>query len=164
MRPDEVRVVGQDTAALPENLIKVTQCLEILIGQWLVGQRPQMLCRLNFRRVRGQEHQLYAFRNLQVIGDMPSCAIKDQDNMLARTSADLTGKGCENGTEQCRVDAVHDIPHHLAGRRTDKAVHMKPLEPMVAMGDGTAAARGPDRPKDRLQSDSVLIERPDFDR
>jgi hypothetical protein len=33
-------------------------------------------------RVRGQEHQFNAFRNFQILGDMPARAVEHQDDVL----------------------------------------------------------------------------------
>jgi hypothetical protein len=41
MRSDLIRIVGEDTAALSENLIEFIASLEVLIDDGLVRQRPQ---------------------------------------------------------------------------------------------------------------------------
>lgn len=40
MSPDEIRLVGENAAALAENLIKVIKRVEVFIGHGLICQRP----------------------------------------------------------------------------------------------------------------------------
>jgi hypothetical protein len=49
----------------------------------------------------------------------------------------------------------------VAGRTKPK---IEPLVAVMAAGARTASARRPDLAQDRLQSEAVFIERPDFDR
>ena len=164
MCPDLVWVVGEDTAALGEDLIEVIEGFEVLIGKGLVRQWPQAFGGLDFGRIGRQEHQLHPVRDVQVLGDVPAGPVQDQDDVLVRAGPDLGGERCQERIEEGGVDAVGDEPDDLAGRRPDEAVQVEPLEPVVAVGDRAAAARRPDLAPDRLQPEAVFIERPDLDR
>ena len=111
---DLIRVVSEDTAPLGKNLIEFLQGLEVFIDNRLVGQRPQAFGGLDLWRVRWQEHQFNAFRNHQILGDMPARAVEHQDDVLVGTGADLGGERRQERAEQGGVDAVGDEPHDLA--------------------------------------------------
>src|SRR3954470_9567764 len=67
-----------------------------------------------------------------------------------------------SGREQSRPKSL-DIRRPIQGR-LDEGGHIKPLVAVVAEGDGTLTLGGPHPPDDRLQPDTVLVGRPDFDR
>jgi len=163
MRSDLVLILGEDTATLGKNFIEFLQGLEVLIDDGLVGQRPQAFGGLDLWRIRRQEHQFNALRNLQIPGDVPARAVEHQDDALVGTGADLGGERRQERAEQRGVDAVGDEPDDLAGGRPDEAVQIEPLVAVVAAGGRTATARRPDSAQDRLQSEAVLVERPDLD-
>lgn len=161
---DLIGVVSEDTATLGKNLIKFLQGLEVFIDDRLVRQRPQAFGGLDLWRVRWQEHQFNAFRNFQIPGDMPARAVEHQDDVLVEAGANLSGERPQERAEQRSVDAVGDEPHDLARGGPDEAVQIKPLVSVMAAGGWTAAAWRPNLAQDRLQSETVFIERPDFDR
>ena len=161
---DLIGVVGEDTATLGKNLIEFLQGLEVLIDDGLVRQRPQAFGWLDLWRVRWQEHQFNAFRNFQILGDMPARAVEHQDDVLVEAGANFGGERPQECAEQRSVDAVGDEPHDLARGGPDEAVQIEPLVSVMAAGGLTAAAWRPDLAQDRLQSEAVFVERPDFDR
>jgi hypothetical protein len=82
--PDPVLIVGEIAAPLAQHLIEIGQGMEMLIGKRLVDQGPEMLGRLEFRRIGRQELQVDAFGDLQVLGDMPAGAVENQHDDLVR--------------------------------------------------------------------------------
>lgn len=161
---DLIRVVSEDTATLGKNLIEFLQGLEVFIDDGLIRQRPQAFGGLDLWRVRWQEHQFNAFRNLQIPGDMPARAVEHQDDVLVEAGANLGGERRQQRAEQRGVDAVGDEPHDLTRGWSDEAVQIKPLVAVMATGGRTAATRRPDLAQDRFQSEAVFVERPDLDR
>jgi len=161
---DLIGVVGEDTATLGKNLIEFLQRIEVFIDDGLVRQRPQAFGGLDLWRVRWQEHQFNAFRNFQILGDMPARAVEHQDDVLVGAGARLGGERRQERAEQRGVDAIGDEPHDLARGGPDEAVQIKPLVAVMAAGGWTAATWRPDLAQDRFQSEAVFIERPDFDR
>ena len=121
---DLIRVVSEDTATLGKNLIEFLQGLEVFIDNGLVGQRPQTFGGLDLWRIRRQENQFNALRNLQILGDVPARAVEHQDDVLVGTGADLGGERRQQRPEQRGVDAVGDEPHDLAGGWSDEAVQI----------------------------------------
>ena len=161
---DLIRVVSEDTATLGKNLIEFLQGLEVFIDDGLIRQRPQAFGGLDLWRVRWQEHQFNAFRNFQILGDMPARAVEHQDDVLVEAGANFGGERPQERAEQRSVDAVGDEPHDLARGGPDEAVQIKPLVAVMATGDGAAAAGRPDLAQDRFQAEAVFVERPDLDR
>src|SRR3954471_15724241 len=161
---DLIGVVGEDTATLGKNLIEFLQSLEVFIDDRLVRQRPQAFGGLDLWRVRWQEHQFNAFRNHQILGDMPARAVEHQNDALVGAGARLGGERRQERAEQRGVDAIGDEPHDLARGRPDEAVQIEPLVAVMAAGGRTAATWRPDLAQDRFQAEAVFVERPDFDR
>ena len=161
---DLIRVVSEDTATLGKNSIEFLQGFEVFVDDGLIRQRPQAFGGLDLWRVRWQEHQFNAFRNLQIPGDMPARAVEHQDDVLVEAGANLGGERRQQCAEQGGVDAIGDEPHDLASGRSNKTVQIKPLVAVMSAGGRTASARRPDLAQDRLQSEAVFVERPDFDR
>ena len=161
---DLIRVVSEDTATLGKNLIEFLQGLEVFIDDGLIRQRPQAFGGLDLWRVRWQEHQLNAFRNHQILGDMPARAVEHQNDALVGAGAGLGGERRQERAEQRGVDAVGDEPHDLTGGRPDEAVQIEPLVAVMAAGGRAAPTWRPDFAQDRFQSEAVFIECPDLDR
>ena len=95
---------------------------------------------------------------------MPARAVEHQDDVLVEAGANFGGERPQERAEQRSVDAVGDEPHDLARGGPDEAVQIEPLVAVMDAGSWTAAAWRPDLAQDRLQSETVFIERPDFDR
>ena len=51
-------------------------------------------------RVRGQEHQFNAFRNFQILGDMPARAVEHQDDVLVGAGTRLGGERRQERAER----------------------------------------------------------------
>ena len=161
---DLIRVVSEDTATLGKNSIEFLQGFKVFVDDGLVRQRPQAFGGLDLWRIRRQEHQFNTLRNHQIFGDVPACAIWHQDDVLVTTGSNLSGERRQQCAEQGGVDAIGDEPHDLASSRSNKTVQIKPLVAVMSAGGRTASARRPDLAQDRLQSEAVFVERPDFDR
>ncbi len=157
-------VVSQPAALVGDRGFDLIERLEMVVGDHLVGQRPQALGRLKFGRVRRQEHHFDALRDFQILRDLPASPVEHEDHALVRTGTNLAGEGRQELAEQGRVHSVGHDPGNLAGRGPDEAEQLQPLEAMVADRFRPAAAGRPDAADHRLQPDPVLIERPDLER
>ncbi|HEV8190845.1 MAG TPA: hypothetical protein VGP82_05090 [Ktedonobacterales bacterium] len=62
---------------------------EMAVGQGGIGQRPQMLSRLELGRIRREEEQVDMVRHAQLDARMPAGAIQDEDDLLGGSSAHL---------------------------------------------------------------------------
>lgn len=161
---DKIGLICQNTATLGKYFVEIIQCLKIFVGQRFIGQGPETLGRLNFWRIWRQEHQFDPVWHIEVIGYVPTRPVEHQNDVLVGACADLTGERREKSTEDQGIDGIANEPHHLSGCRTHEAIEVEPLEPVVAVGDRTAAPWCPYLPYNRLQSKPMLIKRPDFNR
>lgn len=94
---------------------------------------------------------------------MPAGVVELQHDPLVLARA---GRFCEVGQhefEQRLADRVGNIPHGRTARRLDEACHIEPFETMVAERDGALADGRPHAARDRFQSDTMLVARPDLD-
>ena len=57
---------------------------EMAVDQDGVGEGPQMLGGLEFRRIRRQEEQVDVVRHAQALRAVPSSTVQDEHNLLAR--------------------------------------------------------------------------------
>ena len=73
---------------------------EMAVDQRGVGQRPQMLGRLEFWRVGREEVQIDVVRHAQAQTGMPARSIQDHDELLLRSRACLARKGGELGFKE----------------------------------------------------------------
>jgi hypothetical protein len=95
---------------------------------------------------------------------MPAGSIENKDDVLVSAGPHVTGERRQDEAENRGVDGLDNEPHNLTGDRSDKAIEIQPLKPVVALGDRATAARCPDLAQDRLQAEPMFIERPDFNR
>ena len=61
--------------SLSLNLLELIKRRERPIGQWLVGERPEPLSRLQLGRIGRQKHQMDALRNNEFGALMPAGSI-----------------------------------------------------------------------------------------
>src|SRR5262245_46346950 len=73
---------------------------KVPIEQDGIGERPQMLGRLEFGRIWGQKQQMDVVRHTEALGAVPARAIQDEHNLFAGTSAYCRSKGGEFSLEE----------------------------------------------------------------
>ena len=157
-------IAVENATALGDDVLKIGEGLEVLVGQWLVEDGPEVLGGLKLGGVWGQVDEPDPIRHNQVRLGVPAGVVelKHDDAIPSRPS--LAGKqGQQRGKERLG-DAVRDVPEHLAGDRLDEGGDVQPLIAVMAKRDGPLAFGRPDPAQDRLQPDAVLVGRPDFDR
>ena len=161
---DDVGLIGEGGASSVEDIGEIVEGFDGLVGEGLVGERPQTLGRLEFGRVRRQEAQMEAFGYDQFLADMPSGVVEHHDDRLVLAGAGGAREGIEDGLEERHVDRIGDPPFHIAGCRAHEGVEIEPFVFMVTDGDGALSGLCPDAPGQRLQAETVLVESPDLDR
>src|SRR5579859_855694 len=83
-RADEVASGLQRDTACRLGILQVLEGGEVLVGQCRVGQGPQVLGRVELRRVGRQEEQMDVLGDPQLDARMPAGAIEDQHDLLLR--------------------------------------------------------------------------------
>lgn len=154
----------EPAASLGDDLVEFGERIEIFIDDRFIDERPKAFRWLQLGTVGGQEDELDAVWNVQPDGTVPPGIVEDEDDDAVAPGADLIGELGEHRLEEGLVHRVRQIPDGFAAGGLDEGGQMKPLEAMMAKGDGTFADRRPDAAVDRLQSKPVLVRRPDFDR
>jgi hypothetical protein len=159
---DEFAVVGEGDAARGECGIEVFEGVEVAVGDRLVDVDPEGFCGLQFWGIGWEMHEADAFGHSEW-RFVPTGAVENENDDPISAGTGFSGKELEGALEQFLVDAGPEIPEAFAGGRRDEGGDIEPLEPVVATGDGTLAARGPDTAQDRLQPDPVLVGGEDLD-
>jgi len=77
VRADDLRLVLQHDTALDLCGLEIIERAERLIGDTLVGERPQALTGLQFGRIGWQEEQMDAFGHHEFFAGMPASLIED---------------------------------------------------------------------------------------
>ena len=123
-----------------------------------------MLGRLQLGRVGREELPHDAVRHDELVADVPAGLIQNQDDQLVLAGPDRLAEGGQHRAEQVGVDRGADEPDHRPGARVDEAVEIEPLLAVLPDRDRALALGRPLPPQDRLQTDAMLVERPDLDR
>lgn len=86
---DEIGSLLKDAAALGLDCLQGRQIVEPSIGQRLVGERPEMLGRLQFWRVGRQKEQMNALRDGDLLAGVPAGTVEHQQDVFLRSRSDL---------------------------------------------------------------------------
>ena len=136
---------------------------EMLVDQGGVGERPEMLSRLQFGGIRRQEEQMHMLRHPQSEAGVPPGAVKHQHNLLVWASTHLT---CELGQfdfKHGNADGGGQMKERPTGGGMDKADQVAPGKAVLHRGDGPLPNRSPDPPQEWFQADAMLVSGPDLD-
>src|SRR4051812_12711223 len=154
----------ENATARGDDVLKIGEGLEVLVGQWLVEDGPEVLGGLKLGGVWGQVDEPDPIRHNQVRFRVPAGVVelKHDDAIPSRPS--LAGKQGQQRGEERLGHPVRYVPEGLAGDRLDEGGDVQPLIAVMAKRDGPPTFGRPDPAQDRLQPDAVLVGRPDFDR
>jgi hypothetical protein len=159
---DEVGLLLEDKAALRLDLLQRGQIGEAHVGQGRIGQRPQMLRRLQFGGIGRQGDQVDALRERDGAG-VPARAVEHERDAPPGTGSHVPGKGGEHLGEGGSGDRGQEPPLGLAGAGPDEAADVEPLVALLHRGDGPPSDRCPDASNKREQADTMLISGPELD-
>src|SRR6185295_4338545 len=154
----------ENATALGHDVLELSKRPEVVVGEWLVEDGPEVLSRLKLGRVRGQVDGPDPIRDSQVRCGVPAGAVEPEHDDAIPSRPGLTRKQGQERREERLGDAVRDVPEHLAGDRLHEGGHIKPLVAVVAERDRPLTLGRPHPPDNRLQADAVLVRGPDLDR
>jgi len=163
VRADDLRLVLQRDTALDLCFLEIIERAERLIGDTLVGERPQALTGLQFGRIGRQEEQMDAFGHHQFFAGMPAGLIEDQQDALRRACADGLGELRQRKREHIRPHRRQEQPLGLSRSWLHKTVDVEPLEALLDGNTRPGPFARPDPAQDRSEPNAVLIGRPQLD-
>ena len=110
----------------------------------------------------GQEEEMEACGNHEVVTGMPPGLVAYQYHLLALSSTDLPGEVRQDDTEDIRAHGGPELPLGLSGERLDKGSEIHPLVAMMDRGNGALSPARPHPAQDGLQTNAVFVPRPEF--
>ena len=113
MLANEVGLLLERQAALGLDLLERGEVGEAHIGEWFVGQRPEMLGGLQFGRVRGQDQDVDPLGDVDFLAGVPARPIEHEEDALGGSCPNVSGEGLEDQTEHHRGDRGKQPPLSL---------------------------------------------------
>lgn len=162
-RADEVGTDLQGDTAGGLGILKIVDTGEMAVRQGGVGQRPEMLGRLELRRVRRQEQQMDVLGDAQLDASVPPGAIQDEHDLLARVGADLARELGQLDFEEWDTDRSGQMKDSPTRSGVNEANEIPPVVAVLHRRGGTCSVEAPHLLEDWLQADAVLIDSPEFD-
>src|SRR3954453_3756411 len=152
----------ENATALGDDLLEIGKGREVLVGEWLVEEGPEVLGGLKLGGGWGQGGQPEPPRKSQVRLSVPTAPVEPEDDDAILSRPSLTGKQRQQRGKERLRDPVRYIPEYLAGDRLHEGGHIEPLVAVVTERDGPLTVRRPHPAQDRLQPEAVLVGGPDL--
>ena len=154
----------ENATARGDDVLEISKRREVLVGEWLVEDRPEVLGGLKLGGVWGQVDGPDPIGNSQVRFGVPAGVVELQYNDPIPSRPSLTGKQGQQPCEERLGDPVRHVPEGLARDRLHEGGDVQPLVAVVAQRDRPLTLGRPHPAQDRLQPDAVLIRGPDLNR
>ena len=84
--------LGEGDALVCDDRVQFFDCADVLVDDGLIDKHPQRFGRLQFRRVRRQKNQPYAFGNIQSRLGMPAGIVENENDGSVNTRAGLVAR------------------------------------------------------------------------
>src|SRR3954466_15904866 len=162
--PETELIAIEASATVCDDAFQIGEVLEVLVGERLIQNRPEVLSRLKVGRVRGQVGEPDALRHDQVRFGVPAGAVEPEHDDAIPSRPGLTGKQRQEPCEERLGHPLRDVPKGLARGRLDEGGGVQPLVPGLTQRDRPRTFGRPHPPDDRLQPEAVLVGGPDLDR
>ena len=160
---DEIGLLLEEPTALGLHRFQVGQALEPAVGEWLVGERPEVLGWLQFRGVGGQEQEMDALGDLHLLPGMPPGSIQHEGDPLGRSCSHVPGKGGQHLTEEDGLDGGQEPPLGLTGGGPDEATDIEPFVALRHRRTRPFADGCPHLSNQREQANAMLVGGPELD-
>jgi len=147
-------------------VFEVLDAGEVLIDEGGIGQRPEMLSRLQFGGIGRQKEQMPMVGHAQLDAGVPAGPIEDEHDLFSGTGPDLArergqvhlkDRDTEGGWQ---MGQMKDRPTRGG---MDKADEVAPGEAVLHSGSGALPDWRPDPPEQRLQTDPMFVGGPQLD-
>jgi hypothetical protein len=160
---DQLRVTLQLSTASELGVLQLLDRLEMAIDQAAVGQWPEVLGRLELRRVRREKQQVHMVGHAQFDAGVPAGAVEHQHDLLGGTGSHCSREGGQLDFKERDADAGGQVKDGPPRGGVHEADQIAPGIPMADQGNGALADRGPDPAQQRFEADPMLIDGPQFD-
>src|SRR3954463_1190863 len=157
-------IVIENATALGHNLLEISKRREVVVGERLIEDGPEVLSRLKLGRVWGQVDGPDPIRHSQVGRGVPAGAVDPEHEDAIPSRPGLTRKQGQQRRKERLGHPVRDGPEGLARDRLHEGGDGQPLVPVVTQCDRPLAFGRPHPAQDRLQANAVLVRGPDLDR
>src|SRR5215213_1494140 len=147
----------ENATALGDDVLEISKRLEVLVGERLIQNGPEVVGGLKLGGGWGQVDQPDPIRNSQVRLSVPTGAVEPEDDNAILSRPSLTGKQRQQRGKEWLRDPVRYVPEHLAGDRLHEGRDVQPLITVVAERNRPVTFGRPHPTGDRLQPDAVLI-------
>jgi hypothetical protein len=154
----------EDPATVCDGSFEIGEGREVLVGEGLVENRPEVLGRLQFGGVARQVDEPETLGHDQVRRGVPAGVIEQKRDHAIPSHPGLAGKQRQQRGKERLGDPVRHVPEGLARDRLDEGGDVQPLVAVMAKRDGPLTLGGPHSAQDRLQADAVLVRGPDRNR
>jgi hypothetical protein len=149
------------------SVFEVLDAGEVLIDEGGIGQRPEMLSRLQFRGIGRQKEQMHLVGQPQLdAGGFPAGPIEDEHDLFGGTGPDLARERGQFHLKDRDTDGGWQMGQ-MKDRPTrggmDKADAGAPGEAVLHSGGGALPDWRPDPPEQRLQTDPLFVGGPQLD-
>jgi hypothetical protein len=160
---DEILTPLEHSTALKLHRLELIEIAEMAIDQGGIRELPQVLGRLKFGRMGGQEEQMNVLRHRQAVAGMPASSVEYEHDLLVRPRASRLGQRLQLDGAVGGGDAGGQMPDGAARGGQHKGDEGAPLGACLDRGDGSLAWEGPDALQEGLEADAVLVDGPALD-
>ena len=150
-RADEVRPLLKRGAVGELGVFQVLDGSKVLVDEGGIGQRPQVLGRLQFGRVGREKQQVDMVGDSQLdAGGFPAGPIEHEHDLLAGTGSDLARKFRQLHCKQGNADGGRQMEDGPTGGGMDEADQITPRKAVLHGGNGPLPDGRPHAPQQRL--------------
>ena len=110
-------IVIENATALGHDVLEISKRGEVLVGEWLIEDGPEVFSRLKLGGVRGQVDGPDPIRHDQVRRGVPAGAVEPEHDNAIPSRPGLAGKQRQQRRKERLRDPVRDVPEHLARDR-----------------------------------------------
>ena len=160
--PDQIAPVAQCDDPRGLDIFQFVDRGEMPVHESGVGERPQMLDRLQFWRVGREEEQMDMLGHAQSQAVVPPGPVQNQDNLFVGTSAHLCSERFELRFKQRNAHAGREMADRAARGWVHKTDEVAPREAVLDGSERTLVTKRPHVMQNRLEADAVFIDGPQF--
>lgn len=153
----------EETAALSDEIFDLVKGVDETIGQDFVDGLPEVFGRLKFGAVGRLKDEMDSLRDINLLTGMPTCLVKNENDLLTSTSPGRFSKERESQAESDHIDGWDQVQLCASCLGVDESVDIQPQITSTLNEDRALTDRRPDSAHDGFGANTVLILSPKFD-